>query len=398
MPLYRYRAASQEGRVHQGQIEAMHELDLETQLKRMGLLLLRARLLTGRAQVKRLTRRDLINLLFQLEMLVRAGVPILGALGDLREAGESAAGRDLSGGLCEKVEGGATLAQALSAFPGVFSEATVNLVRAGEVSGQLPEVLWQVVRSLKWQDELATQTKTLLLYPSFVIVVIGGVVFFLMLYLVPQLTGFLTSMGQEIPWPTRTLIAVSGFFLRHGWAMLLGPALLVMGLPALATVSPDLRYRLHQAALAAPYIGPILKKMMLARFADTFALMYRTGVPLIEALACCQKISANLVFQQALVRVRERVSNGVALSESFAAEALFPALLIRMLRVGESSGALESALSNISYFYTRDIDAAVAKVQAMLEPALTVLLGLVLGWIMVAVLSPVYDTLARLKI
>ncbi|MBK7549835.1 MAG: type II secretion system F family protein [Rhodoferax sp.] len=160
MPLYNYRAANPEGQILKGRIEALHELDLETQLKRMGLLLLRARALHERRRnVKSMPRREIIGFLFQLEMLIRAGVPILTALGDLRESSESPAGRDLSGGIFEKIEGGATLAEAISAYPGVFSDTIVNLIRSGEVSGQLSDVIKEIVRSLKWQDEMASQIK-----------------------------------------------------------------------------------------------------------------------------------------------------------------------------------------------------------------------------------------------
>jgi type IV pilus assembly protein PilC len=180
--------------------------------------------------------------------------------------------------------------------------------------------------------------------------------------------------------------------------MLLTPPLIGAALAALSTALPVVRYRLHQAELAIPYIGPILKKMALARFADTFALMYRTGVPLVDGLTYCQNISHNLVLQHALRRARERVLNGGALSDSFAAEMLFPPLVIRMLKVGESTGALDASLSNISYFYSRDINESVGKIQALIEPALTIVMGLVLGWIMLAVLGPIYDTIAKMKL
>jgi len=315
----------------------------------------------------------------------------------MRDEAESPASRDLSAGLFEKIESGSTFGEAVAAYSGVFSPTVISLIRAGEVSGQLPDVLREIVRSLKWQDEMASQTKKLLMYPSFVMVVIGGVVFFLMIYLVPQLVGFLKNMGQEIPLQTRMLIALSSFFVNYWWAILIVPPLLVMATLALSAAFPSVRYRLHQMQLSLPYVGPVLKKMILARFADTFALMYRTGIPLIEGLVYCQDISSNVVIQQAIGRARERVLNGSALSDSFAVEMLFPSLVIRMLKVGESTGALDKSLSNISYFYTRDIDESVGKVQAMIEPALTVVMGLILGWIMLAVLGPIYDTIAKMK-
>ena len=244
---------------------------------------------------------------------------------------------------------------------------------------------------------MSSQTKKLLMYPSFVLVVIGGVVFFLMIYLVPQLVGFLTNMGQEIPLQTRMLIALSKFFVDYWWVILITPPVLVTAILALSSTFPAVRFQLHRLQLNLPYVGPILKKMILARFADTFALMYRTGIPLIDGLVYCQDISSNMVIKQAINRARERVLNGTALSESFAAEQLFPSLVIRMLKVGESTGGLDAALSNISYFYTRDIDESVGKVQAMIEPAMTVVMGLILGWIMLAVLGPIYDTIAKMK-
>ncbi|NDP40270.1 MAG: type II secretion system F family protein [Rhodoferax sp.] len=398
MALYQYRATSAEGQINKGQIEALHELDLEAQLKRIDLLLVSAKALKSRQRiVKHMPRREVIDFFFQVEMLVRAGVPLLTALGDMRDEAESPASRDLSSGLFEKIEAGATFGEAVAAYPGVFSPTNISLIRSGEVTGQLPDVLKEIVRSLKWQDEMASTTKKLLMYPSFVLVVIGGVVFFLMIYLVPQLVGFLNNMGQAIPLQTRLLIGLSSFFVNYWWLILSVPPGLVMLTLSLSAAFPAVRYRLHQMQLSIPYVGPVLKKMILARFADTFALMYRTGIPLIEGLVYCQEISSNVVIQQAIRRARERVINGASLSESFAAEMLFPSLVIRMLKVGESTGALDSALSNISYFYTRDIDESVGKVQAMIEPALTVLMGLILGWIMLAVLGPIYDTIAKMK-
>ena len=398
MAIYQYRAATAQGHIHKGQIEALNELDLEAQLKRLDLLLVSAKVLKqGQRLLKRMPQREVIDFFFQIEMLVRAGVPLLTALGDLRDETSAPATRNLASGLYEKIEAGSTFGEAVAAYPGIFSVTNISLIRAGEVTGQLPEVLKEVVRSLKWQDEMVAQTKKLMLYPAFVMVVIGGVVFFLMIYLVPQLVGFLKNMGHQIPLQTRILIALSQFFVDYWWALLAVPPLLLTGLLALASVFPGVRYRLHQMQLGIPYVGAILKKIILARFADTFGLMYRTGIPLMEGLVYCQTISANVVIQQAVGRARERVIGGMPLSESFATEKLFPSLVIRMLKVGESTGALDAALSNISYFYNRDIQESVGKVQAMIEPILTVLMGLILGWIMMSVLGPIYDTISKLK-
>lgn len=398
MPHYQYRAASPEGRIVKGTIEALNDSDLDAQLKNLGLTLMRARVLKEqRHTLRKMPAREVINFLFQLEMQVRGGIPIRSALNDMRDDAESSESRNLAAGLCERIEAGATLSEAINAYPHIFSEVVRNLVRAGEVSGQLPEVLQEIVRSLKWQDEIAAETKKLLMYPSFVVVVIGGVVFFLMIYLVPQLVGFLTNMDQEIPPQTRALIWLSHIFVHYWWALLAMPVLAITGLAAAARAHENVRYRLHQALLGIPVIGLTLKKIILARFADTLALMYRTGIPLLEGLTYSEQVSGNLVVRAAIRRARERIATGESISASFAVENLFPNLVIRMLKVGEATGSLDQALNNINYFYSRDIEESIGKVQALIEPAMTVSMGLILGWIMMAVLSPIYDTISKMK-
>ena len=398
MPLYKYRASTESGQMNKGQIEALNEFDLEAQLKNIGLLLVSAQAQKSKKRiVKNLPQREIIDFLFQLEMLIRAGVPLLSCLSDMRDEAETDNGRELAGGLTEKIEAGSTFGEAIESYPGIFSPTVVSLVRAGEATGQLPDVLKELVRSLKWQDEMAAQTKKMLMYPSFMIVVISGVVFFLMIYLVPQLIGFMTSTGKPLPLQTKLLIGLSGFIINYWWAILVVPTVMIGVVSTLAASSPKVMFQLHRLQLGLPYVGDVIKKMILARFADTFALMYRTGVPMIEGLVYCQDVSSNLVIKQAITRARERVMTGTALSESFALERLFPSLVLRMLKVGESTGGLDTALNNISYYYTRDINESVGKVQAMIEPALTVAMGLILGWIMVAVLGPIYDTISTMK-
>jgi type IV pilus assembly protein PilC len=398
MPLYQYRASDANDRMVTGRVEALHETDLVSQLDRLGLTLVRATVTKERKRgVKAIPAQEVISFLFQLEMLVRAGVPILTALGDMRGAAESLESKLLTAGLYENIESGATLSTAMGNYPGIFSEVTVNLVRSGEVTGQLPEVLSELVRSLKWQDEMTSTSKKLLMYPAFVVVVLGGVVFFLMIYLVPQLVGFLANMGQKIPLQTRALIAVSHIFVHYWWILLSTPPLVVASIAALARSSPEVRLQLDKLSFRIPVIGPVMKKMVLARLADTFALMYRTGIPVLEGLGYCQKVSGNTAIQMALSRVIERIATGTSIADSFAAEDLFPTLVIRMLQVGESSGALDKSLSNVSYFYTREINDSVGKVQAMIEPVMTVTMGLILGWILLSVISPIYDTIGKMK-
>lgn len=398
MPRYSYRAINEGGAIVKGEITALHESDLQAQLTASGLSLIRySTVRSGGLRLTRLPTRELINLLFHMQMLLRAGVPLIGALQDLRDGADSLELRQVAASLMDRIQNGSTLADAMAADPGIFSDVMVHLVRSGEVTGQLAEVMGELVRSLKWQSELASQTKKLLMYPAFVTITITGVVVFLMVYLVPQLVGFIRNMGQEVPLQTRMLIWLSNAFVNYWWLILPTPVVLVMGVAAAARANEQFRFKLHQAMLGIPVLGPVIKKIILARLTDSFSLMYRTGIPVIEALAYCEKITTNLPIQQALVRTRERIANGSSISDSFATESLFPSLVVRMLRVGESTGALDEALANVSYFFTRDIEESIERVQALIEPVLTVVLGLILGWIMLAVLGPIYDTISKIR-
>lgn len=398
MPRYRYRALNEAGSVVKGEATALHEADLQAQLRASGLTPIRysvVRRLVWRSG--KLPQRELINLLFHMQVLLRAGVPIIDALADLRDGADSTDLRQVAAALIDRIHSGSTLADAMAADPGIFSEVMVHLVRSGELTGQLAEVLEELVRSLKWQSELAAQTKKLLMYPSFVLVTISGVVVFLMVYLVPQLVAFIRNMGETIPLQTRLLIWLSEAFVNFWWLILPAPVALVMGLAVAARASEQVRFALHQALLRLPLVGPVIKKIILARITDSFALMYRTGIPVIDALGYCERITGNLPIQQALERARARIANGTPISDAFATEDLFPSLVVRMLRVGEATGRLDEALANVSYFFTRDIDEAIGRVQALIEPVLTVTLGLVLGWIMLAVLGPIYDTISKIR-
>ncbi len=399
MALYRYRATDAVGHITKGEMDALNEFDLEAQLKKSGLELIKASPLKDKTHaVHRLARRDLINFLFQLEILFRAGVPILAILADLRDTAETAKIKNLCASLYEKIDAGSTISEAFAANPGIFPELVVNLVRAGEGTGQLPYVLQEVVNSLKWQDELISKTKQLLMYPAFVTVVVGSVVVFLMTYLVPQIVGFVANMGGQIPLQTKLLIRVSNAFVQYWWIIVPTPFLLAILLIILSKINIRFRHHMHAAQLHIPYIGAILKKIVLARVSDTLGLTYRTGIPVLDGLVYCRNITSNLIVREAIDRARIDIANGAPISQGFAGQRLFPSLVIRMIKVGEETGDLAGSLKNISYFYNRDINDSISRVQALIEPTLTIVLGIILGWIMMAVLGPIYDTIAKLKL
>ncbi|GHD61734.1 type II secretion system F family protein [Jeongeupia chitinilytica] len=396
---FRYRAVDNDGRIHLGTMDAANIADLELRLKRLSLSLIRARPALGphALTARRIGRRELVTFCFHLEQLSRAGVPLLDGLTDLRDSSEHPRFRLVIAQLIEDIEGGKLFSQALAMHPRVFNPLFVNLVLAGEASGTLPVVLARLAESLKWQDELAAQARKVLAYPVFVMVVVLAVIAFLMSYLVPQMVEFMRSMNQTLSLNTRLLIGLSRMVLDYGWLLMAVPILPALLLPAWARRNAVLAERLDILKLNAPFVGPTLKKLSLARFADQFGLLYAAGVPILDALAICEGGVGNRGIAAALVRVRGLIREGVGIAASFEREQLFPPLVLRMVRIGEQTGGIDTGMRNVAYFFHRDVRESVSRIQGLVEPAMTVVLGLLLLWVMSAVLGPIFDTVGRLR-
>ncbi|MCG6951442.1 MAG: type II secretion system F family protein [Betaproteobacteria bacterium] len=400
MALFTYKAIDASGKAVLGRIDAANVFDLEQRLSRMGLDLVNGAQSSQRSRIigrGKVTRQDLINFCFHLEQLTSAGVPIVEGLTDLRDSVDNPRFREVVSGLIESIEGGDSVSQALADYPEVFGRVFVSLVRSGEQTGRLPDVLRSLTESLKWEDELAAQTKKLMMYPAFVGGIVVLVTFFLMTYLVPQMTGFLRNMGQAIPLQTQILIAVSDFFVSYWWAIIATPFILWFGLKLAARSYPSIEYAIDDYKLRMPLIGPILRKITLSRFASSFAMMYSSGITVLDAIRACEQIVGTKPLENALRVAGQQIAEGKNLTVAFQDVDLFPPLVIRMLRIGENTGALDTALLNVSYFYNREVRESIGKVQAMIEPALTLVLGVILGWVMLAVLGPVYDTISKMK-
>ena len=401
MASFNYKAIDKLGRGAVGQMDALNEIDLEIRLERMGLDLITFRPTKKSASVfnsNKVSNQDLVMFCFQLEQLSSAGVPLLECLNDLRESNTNPYFQKVLGAISAEVEGGKLLSQALAEHPNVFSDVFVSLVDAGEQTGQLPAVFHNLFETIRWQDELMSQTKKLIAYPAFVAVVVFAAIAFLMSYLVPDMVSFLTNMGQELPWNTKLLIMISNVFVNYWWLVISVPVLLVIGFAAYVKSSPAAEYKFDMLKLNLPVTGSILHKIIMARFARYFALMYQTGIPILDAIKICENIVGNRVVASALSRAHAQINAGDSMSESFQNAGLFPPLVVRMIKVGESTGALDKSLLNIGYFYDRDVNDAMQNMLKMIEPALTVLLGAILAFIMFSVLGPVYDSFSKLKI
>ena len=331
-----------------------------------------------------------------MEQVSRAGIPLVDGLRDLRDGLDNPGFRDVLTSTLEDIEGGKTLSESFASYPQAFNKVFVSLIRAGELSGQLTEVFENLGTTLRWQDELIAQTRKLLIYPAMVFVVVGGVVVFLLLYLVPQMVGLLTTMGLELPLQTRVLIALSDFTASYWWLVLILVVLISSIGTTVVRTNARAKYAFDYLILRLPIVGRILEKIMLARFANFFALMYRSGITVLEAMRTSEDIVANDYVADGLRRAGQQINAGENLSEAFQNLGMFPPLVVRMLRVGESTGALDTALLNITYFYNRDVNESVDKALKLLEPTLTLVLGGVLALILFSVLTPLYDMLGQL--
>ena len=320
MPLFTYKAIDASGKNVLGRVEAVNLFDLEQRLTRMGLDLVngapssqRFRLLGGRG----IARPDLINFCFHLEQLAGAGVPVIEGLVDLRESLDKPRFREVVSGLIESIEGGRSLSQALAEFPEVFSKVFVSLVRAGEQTGKLAEVLKSLTESLKWEDEIASQTRKLMMYPAFVGSIVMLVTFFLMIYLVPQMAGFIRNMGQNVPLQTQILIQVSAFFVAYWWAVLAAPFVLWAGIKFAVKSNPAFEYAFDRYKISAPIVGPILRKIILSRFASSFAMMYSSGITVLDAMRSCEEIMGNRPLEFALRTAGQQIAEGKNVTAAF---------------------------------------------------------------------------------
>lgn len=400
MPAFKYFAVDQTGAHIRGRMDAANENDLEQRLRRMGLDLVNSRAKSGApifSLAKRISRQDLINFCFHLEQIAHSGIPLLEGLADLADSTDNKRFREVISAMHEDMEGGKLLSQAMAQHPAVFDHLFTSLIRTGEQTGNMQEVLRDLANTRRWQDELVSKTKLLLMYPAMVFVVVTGVIFFLMLYLVPKLVSFIATMNQELPLQTKILIGVSNVFAGY-WPWLLGIPLLAL-LAAVAAVQSNAKARLYwdYLKLNLPLIGPALQQLLMARFANYLALLYRSGITILDALAACEGVVGNRYVASALQRAAQQVSAGESLTESLRNLGMFPPLVIRMLRIGETTGALDEALLNVGHYYQRSVAEWIERALKLLQVGLTLFLASILAFIIFAVLSPIYDILGKLS-
>lgn len=387
------------GRPVRGVIGAANEVDLHNQLQSAGLELIQCAPLERRKGMfsaisigKKITVRDLIQLFLHLEQMQSAGVPLLAALSDIRDTTEHDRLRDVMSEIHRDVSDGSSLSEAMRLHPKVFNNLYISLVASGEETGDLTASYRQLIKYLKWVDQMQAKVRKATRYPIIVTVVVVITIVIMMTIVVPQIVGFIRNIDQEIPWYTTALISTSDFFVEFWWAALISPLILWGIFKILRKSSDEIAYRLDLWILNMPVFGPLVRKINIARFAQTFGALYASGIDVLHALEASRKTVNNIAIIEALEGVQEQVHAGSPLSEAFNASGEFPSMVVRMLKVGEESGNLTAVLDQVAEFYTNDVDEAIQGLIAMIEPFLTAFLGGMILWIAVAVFGPIYSS------
>lgn len=358
-------------------------------------------------RTKKVKVREMIQLFIHLEQMQSAGVPLLDSLGDIRDTTENDALRDIMSDIHRDVSDGASFSEAMAKHPKVFGNIYISLIKAGEETGDLTSSYKQLEKYLKWVDEMQSKIRKATRYPIIVTVVVLVTVAVMMGVVVPQIVGFLNNMKIDLPIQTVALIKTSDFFskpLFHifgvpivgGVLVVLFPFVVMAVLKTLKKLSKEWAYRIDLMILNLPVAGNLIRKITIARYAQTFGALFASGIDVVNALKSARKTVSNLAMLEALEAVEQYVQSGSPLSEAFNNSGEFPSLVVRMLKVGEESGNLTPVLEQVSEFYSRDVDEAVQGLISGIEPALTGILGGMILWIAAGVFGPIYGSFSEI--
>jgi type IV pilus assembly protein PilC len=339
-----------------------------------------------------LTEKDLIVFTRQFGTMINAGLPLVQCLEILSTQSENKVLRETIGEVKIQVEAGSTFSDALRRHPKVFDDLYVNLVHAGEVGGLLDTILTRLAVYIEKAAKLKGQIKSAMIYPSAIMGVAVVVITVLMLFVIPIFAKmFLELSGGKVglPGPTQMVIDMSNFFIAY-WYVILG--VIVGTIVGIKKYYKTVRGRMviDKLLLKLPVVGDLIRKASVAKFTRTLGTLLASGVPLLDGMSICAKTSGNKVVEETLVNARVSISGGKTIADPLAASGVFPKMVTHMIAVGESTGALDAMLGKIADFYEDEVDQAVASLTALLEPAMMVFLGIVIGFIVIAMYLPIF--------
>ena len=328
----------------------------------------------------------------QFATMVKAGLPILQVLGMLRDQLESPAMKDVVEDIRKSLEGGVTLSKCFEKYPELFDNVYVNLIKAGEASGKLDVFLLKIVESLEKKEKIKKKIKSALMYPSIMFTVAITVSAFMLVKVVPVFAKMYDGMGIELPAATSTIMAMSDFLRGTGGKILLfGSIAFVFGFRYLTQKSEKVRYAWHKQVLKLPIFGDMILKSMLARVSLIMGNLSAAGVNLLESLEISKSVSNNVLVLESLENVKKGVFSGDTLTKLFLKDPLFPPTFAQLISVGEQTGQLDEMFGSVAKYYEAEFDTTVDNLSALIEPIMIVFMGIMIGGLMIAMYSPIFN-------
>ena len=342
------------------------------------------------------TPKDLAVFTRQFSVMIDSGVPLVQCLEILAETQENKKFAASINGVRKEVESGNNLAQSMKMHPRIFDDLYTNMVAAGEAGGILDTIFQRLSVYIEKAVKLKRAVQSAMVYPIAVVLIAAGVISLILWKVVPAFTELFTSMQVNLPLPTRIVIGASRFVGSFG-------IFIIIGLGILGALSrsyyrtPNGRYSVDKALLKAPIFGPLLRKIAVARFTRTMATLIASGVPILDCLDITAHTSGNAIIEEAILSVKKAIEEGRTIVDPLKASGVFPSMVVSMIGVGEQAGALETMLTKIADFYEEEVDAAVADLMTAMEPAMIVVLGVVVGGIVISMYLPIFTLVGQLS-
>ena len=373
-----------------GKSLAPDEAALRADLRRQGIAPSRIRKQRDRIGGGKVDAADIAVFSRQLATMLAAGIPLVQAFEIVAGGNEKASMRKLILDIKSDVEGGTSLHEALGKHPLQFDDLFVNLVEAGEQAGALEALLDKVATYKEKTEALKKKVKKALFYPAAVLVVALIVTVVLLLFVIPQFEALYKGFGADLPAFTQMVINLSRFVQHDGLYLAIAIGAVAWTFFYFKKRSRAMRQFLDRLALKIPVIGPILNKSCIARYARTLSTMFAAGVPLVEALESVAGATGNIVYETAVLRMRDEVATGQRLQRSMEATGLFPNMVNQMIAVGEESGSLDEMSGKVATFYEAEVDNAVDAMSSLMEPLIMVVLGVLVGGLVIAMYLPIF--------
>ena len=401
MPVYQYKALDASGKALSGIVDADTAKEARQKLRMQSLYTTsiaeaeKEVTLSSEVQVRkvlrRIKRKDISIATRQLATLLRSGMPVVQSFSAIIEQLEGHPLQKVMLEIREKVNSGSTFADALADHPKLFSTLYVGMVRAGESAGALETILQRLAEYLEKTDKQRNRIRSIMAYPIVMLFVGGAVLTFLMAYVVPTLIKLFTEMNRDLPLPTQILIAVSGFVRSYKMLILIGGivAAFVAFKRYIRTEAGRLRYDAFR--LRIPVLGTLVRKSCMVRFARTLGTLVAGGVPLLQALAIVRDIVGNTVIGKALDDAKDNIARGQTIADPLKNSGHFPPIVTHMVAVGEASGNLEEMLFNVADAYEDEVETTISSLTSLLEPMIIVVMGVIVGFIVLSVLLPIFD-------